>query len=322
MKQPELVTEQQYLERMPQICKELAAFEIRDMVQINQTIALCCYRYVKPEHQKNLVILHGFTEFAEKYREMVWYYFSLGYNVFVYDQRGHGFSTREVEDLGLVHVDSFEQYVDDLEQIIVLQVQKYGADGPLTLFGHSMGCAVAALYMIRHPSAVEKAVLSAPMISPKTHNIPTPLVCMELKRLKRKNGWNSRFPYGGTFNPNASFERSSDGSRTRFQEMMKQRIAVPQYQSSCATNRWIWESVRVKKDLLRTASLKPIQTKVLLFRAQNDRIVKNPPQMRFAKKLAHCRVITVAGAKHNMFFGSDRAMKEYYGEIFSFLEKE
>ena len=57
-----------------------------------------------------IVISHGFTEFAEKYDELVWYFLLAGYSVCVLEHRGHGKSSRDVENpcmvwiLSLIHI--------------------------------------------------------------------------------------------------------------------------------------------------------------------------------------------------------------------------
>ena len=64
------------------------------------------------------MILHGYTESAEKYREMMWYFLQGGYSVFAMDLRGHGRSVREVEDTSITHVDRFSDYLRDLEEFM------------------------------------------------------------------------------------------------------------------------------------------------------------------------------------------------------------
>ncbi|MBP5617565.1 MAG: alpha/beta hydrolase, partial [Clostridia bacterium] len=49
------------------------------------------YRFHPLEGALGVVVLvHGFTEFAEKYDEMTWYLLDHGYAVFRFDLRGHG----------------------------------------------------------------------------------------------------------------------------------------------------------------------------------------------------------------------------------------
>lgn len=61
-----------------------------------------------------IVISHGFTEFAEKYDELVWYFLLAGYSVCVLEHRGHGKSSRDVENPCMVWIDDWRRYVADL----------------------------------------------------------------------------------------------------------------------------------------------------------------------------------------------------------------
>ena len=51
-----------------------------------------------------IVISHGFTEFAEKYDELVWYFLLAGYSVCVLEHRGHGKSVRDVDNRCMVWI--------------------------------------------------------------------------------------------------------------------------------------------------------------------------------------------------------------------------
>ena len=55
----------------------------------------------------HVVLLHGFTEFPEKYRELCRYLRQAGCTVWLPVLRGHGQG-------GIVHVDRFEDYVRDM----------------------------------------------------------------------------------------------------------------------------------------------------------------------------------------------------------------
>ena len=77
-----------------------------------------------------VIIVHGFTESAEKYREFAYYLLNFGYDVVLYDQRGHGLSSRDVEDMQLTHIDKFETYVSDLGAVVEAGLGR-GRQGPL-----------------------------------------------------------------------------------------------------------------------------------------------------------------------------------------------
>ena len=86
-----------------------------------------------------IVISHGFTEFAEKYDELVWYFLLAGYSVCVLEHRGHGKSARDVDDHCMVWIDDWRRYVADLAGFAETIGQQYAAGMPLNLFCHSMG---------------------------------------------------------------------------------------------------------------------------------------------------------------------------------------
>ena len=72
-----------------------------------------CMHYV-PENPHAVVMLsHGFIENAEKYKEIAYYFAKEGFSVYLPEHCGHGFSYRLTEDESLVHLDSFERYVED-----------------------------------------------------------------------------------------------------------------------------------------------------------------------------------------------------------------
>lgn len=122
-----------------------------------------------------VLILHGFTENVRKYAELIYSLLLNGFSVVSYDQRGHGRSWRdpEVRNLSVTHVDAMADYVEDLRMVVETLLKD--SPRPWDLFAHSMGGAVAALYLEGEDAAFDRAVLCAPMIAPNTGGVP-PLV--------------------------------------------------------------------------------------------------------------------------------------------------
>ena len=63
---------------------------------------------------KTVLLIHGFSEFWQKYYEMLFYFLQSGYSIWMPELRGHGDSEREVDDPSLVHVGSFRDYIADI----------------------------------------------------------------------------------------------------------------------------------------------------------------------------------------------------------------
>lgn len=90
-----------------------------------------------------IVISHGFTEFATKYSEMIWYFLLAGYSVCFFEHRGHGRSVRDIDNPSLVWIDDWHRYVADLNKFAFDVGREYAGGRPLFLYSHSMGAALA-----------------------------------------------------------------------------------------------------------------------------------------------------------------------------------
>lgn len=159
-----------------------AAVESTFTTDDNQSIA-----YIKAEHKYfsrgAVVISQGYTEHYIKFATTINDLFKRGYNVYALDHRGQGLSGRAGQgvlalnpdgtpalqlpaDGQTVHVDSFDDYVEDLDDFvekIVLQKKQR----KMVILGHSMGAAIANSYILKHEDVFDKAILLAPMYEPK-----------------------------------------------------------------------------------------------------------------------------------------------------------
>ena len=268
-----------------------------------------------------VVIVHGYTECAEKYREMCWYFVNAGYSVFVYDQRGHGGSIREVEDLSVTHVDHFDQYVDDLAQLMEKIVLPRMGHAPVYLFGHSMGGAVAAFALMKYPKWFKRAVLNAPMIRCVTGDVPSAVAEMYVRALCLTGKGKQRAAVGKPFDPEReTFEGSHSTSRVRFDYFQKKRVETPRYQNCAPTNSWLREAIGVTRKLLKPENAKKIETPVMLIQAGLDSIVHLPEQEQFVSLVPGARLFKLDNAKHEIYCGHNEVLGRYLEEIFAFFE--
>lgn len=277
--------------------------------------------YPAQKAQGALVMVHGFTEFSAKYRELCWYFLQQGYWVFLFDLRGHGLSGRQVEDPALAHVDSYGDYVRDLDSYMEQVVRPAVGRLPVYLFGHSMGGAVATLYLMQKGSGITKAVLSSPMVIPVTP-LPAAYLSRYTKKIAQKQGWEARFPHASTFHPDPPFERSSDTSESRFRRHIALRRSDVRYQNSSATNGWMYQTLNVGKQILQPQVLRTVPTKILLLQAGRDRVVRRRPQEKLASLLPHCRVEKFPTAKHTIFNAEQSILQRYVDLLLDFLAED
>ncbi|MGI3166705.1 alpha/beta fold hydrolase [Pseudooceanicola sp. 200-1SW] len=121
------------------------------------------------------VLIHGLTTPSYVWDGVVPGLVDMGYRVLSYDLYGRGWSDRPP---GAQDADFFlTQLVDLLEALSVAE--------PVTLFGYSMGGAIAAAFAARYPAQIEKLVLVAPA---GMGGFPTGLT-----RWMRDGGWTGRW---------------------------------------------------------------------------------------------------------------------------------
>src|SRR5207247_5000458 len=117
------------------------------------------------------VLLHGQTEFIEKYDEVIGELNERGFTVATFDWRGQGGSARALADPLKCHVGNFAEYDEDLAAFLEQVIKPMGAAPPLVL-AHSMGAHVALRTLHDRPSIISAAVFSAPMLAVSTRGQP------------------------------------------------------------------------------------------------------------------------------------------------------
>ena len=264
------------------------------------------------------VLVHGFTENIEKYSEVIWTYLQNGYRVCMYEQRGHG---RSFHDDGRIHVtdiDDFGRYVDDLQCFLNGVVSRF--PGPYVLHAHSMGGGVSALYLIRGSDFFSGAVLNSPMICPYTHRLPA-AVCQGIFAVLRLFAPARRMPLEGDYPGHEEFETSCTSSRVRFEFYEHEKRIVPYFQNWCASNRWAYLALGIRKQLLAKGAPEKVRVPVLLFSAGEDRVVQNSMQEAFVKRLPRGEFVTVPGVKHEIYLSPDETVHPYFDQLFAFLSE-
>ena len=315
-----LISEKNYQQMMLTVVEPgLAAMREEMEIQVSGG-SLHAEIYNRYDAKRAIVIVHGYTECAEKYRELCWYFVSAGYSVFVYDQRGHGRSVREVEDLSVTHVDRFDRYIEDLTAVMEQAVRPRMGGAPVYLFGHSMGGAVAARMLMEHPDWFCRAVLNAPMIKCVTGGVPFRVTeaIMKLECLLGKG--NCRAAVGKPFDPEReTFERSHSTSRARFDYFQQKRISTPEYQNCSPTNAWLREATGVTHVLLNPANAAKIKTPLMLIQAGLDSIVRLPEQQQFVGLVEGAKLVCLDDAKHEIYCGHDEVITRYLDTVLTFF---
>ena len=109
-----------------------------------------------------LVIAHGLGEHSGRYQEFAGRMISEGLSVWALDFCGHG---RSEGKRG--HIESFDQYLTDLDKLVDIAVKDAAQDTKILLLGHSLGGLIALNYAIRFPHKLDGLLLSSPALGLK-----------------------------------------------------------------------------------------------------------------------------------------------------------
>lgn len=272
--------------------------------------------YVRNHAKGSIVISHGFSEFEEKYHEVIFYFLQAGYSVFILEHRGHGRSQRMLSNSEKVYVESFAQYVRDLRMFVNKIVKPY--QNEMILFAHSMGGAVGALYLERYPGDFQKAVLSAPMVQMKVSGLPYP-VAMAIARICAGCGFKKAYAAGQHgFIKKPDFEHSSCLSMERYLYAHRFRLQKKRCRTSGATYAWVRAAGNAAVYLQAEENIKKIDIPVLVCAAGKDHMVDTDEICRFAGKLKHARLVWFLDAKHEIFYAKERTRLQFFDEVLSF----
>lgn len=278
---------------------------------------LHCEVYEKILSRGSVVILHGFTESAEKFREMAFYFRKAGYSVYSLDLRGHGKSHRDSDNPLRVDIESFDTYAQDLNTFIENIVKPSSKDRKIYIYSHSLGSTVALLYMMKYTDTVSKAVLSSPMICGNM-GMPTAVAGTVAKALCTLGGKKIPAPGRCVFDENQTVENSDAVSRARFEYYHKKRVTEPLYQTSGPSFSWVKASLVARDKILNEDNISRIRAEMLIFKPKTDRQLLGEYTDRFAK-MADVKIKDVKNSRHEIFMSGDETLKWYVEEILDFF---
>ncbi|GAB2641190.1 alpha/beta fold hydrolase [Vibrio panuliri] len=259
------------------------------------------------QHTRSIVVVNGRIESSYKYQELFYDLFRQGYNIYSYDHRGQGCSDRLVKNHDIGYVEEFDDYVEDLAQLV--ELFDLGRYQKRFLLGHSMGGNIVTRYVQTHPEhPFDAMALSAPMFGVN--------VAWYLKPIAR---WIGQILTALHAEPNYApgqapyYSKPFEGnllsqSEIRYQWFRRLYEDKPELQVGGASTRWVWQGlIACKQAILLTRQVK---IPLLLLQAGSDKIVANEAQVQFAKKLAktnaNCQLKVIHDARHELFFEQDK----------------
>ncbi|WP_022942520.1 alpha/beta fold hydrolase [Psychromonas hadalis] len=276
-------------------------------------------------NNKVIVISQGRNESVLKYKELAYDLNRQGYDVFLIDHRGQGFSERFGGDQHRGYVVNFQDYVDDLNQYVSsLQLDKKYQQR--YLLSHSMGGAISALYLqqVKHP--FQASVFFSPMLSIDLAGLPSWLAKIITYSSAEVCNWFSDkacyVPMGEPYSTKIFADNHLTHSETRFYSSQIDFETHPETQLGDPTMRWVATSISATEQAIENAH--KINIPILIIQAGADEIVTSTGQTDFFNNVTYCKFnqfLTLQDAKHEILLERDNVRLDALNHALQFLAK-
>ena len=276
------------------------------------------YKIFLTKHSKGIIVISsGRTEGMVKYQELIYDLNKNGYDVYILDHRGQGYSQRLLKERKKGYVDNFYHYVDDLKFFVDNYVPK---TKKRVLLAHSMGGAIASLYVEHYPHDFQAVILSSPMHEP--YMLTSGMSSFICKSVLNREGDLTHYVFGTKeFDIlEYRFEKNDlTHSKRRFNIMKEAYEKEPNTRIGGPTLKWLQEACRWSA--IAVADAYKITIPVLLLQAEDDTAVTAKAQKEFCKNAPSCKGILLKGAYHELFIEKDTIRQKALSAILDFIAK-
>ena len=265
----------------------------------------------------SILISNGRGESIIKFKETLFNFYNLGFSLYIIDHRGQGLSDRILSNPQIGYVESYDYYVADLKFFFDNFV-KPNSHSKNFILGHSMGGAIATLYVEQYRKDFDAMVLSSPLLGLK---FP---FCILFRFLKIRS---KKFTFGrGDYNfEKTSFEQNeTTNSKIRYSIIEEENSENFSSVIGGPSHKWVYETCKALIKLRNNS--KNIVIPILILQAQNDTIVSLKSQNKFFTSLkkrndTELDFHKLNGAKHEIFVEKDEIRKRVFYYILDFFNK-
>ena len=273
----------------------------------------------------NLLLLTGRADFHEKWADAIRHLHDAGFAIASFDWRGQGGSTR-LNDKGAGHIDSFDTWLSDLDQLSHWALESLPGPRWLAL-GHSMGGHLLTRWA-SDPGRKDKpfrAELDGLVLAAPFYGLGGPVAmraaAMRLAPIQVLRGKAADFAWGqspyGPIQQAPARQLLLTGSRAHFEDEGRWVSAHPELATGGVSWGWI-KAFADSQRILDTQPLEQLDLPVLMMLAAKERLVDNKAAIRVATRMADCRTHVVPAAAHELLREAEPQLQEALGKIRSF----
>ena len=271
-----------------------------------------------------VVIVHGFAEHSQRYRQLANFLHTHNRAVVVFDQRGHGVACNR-EYLGSINAKTgFWHWQNDLDQVITWIKDDY-PHTPLIVYGHSMGSIISRAYMVDHSDKIQGLVLTGvATISPMMRALAHWFSFAVSKLFATKH---SGFVQRRIF---AGFNKRVPEPQSHFAWLSSDATAVAEYDADPLTgfvaSIGFWHQVAVGLASIKITACQDKSLPIALFYGQQDPLVKYGKTMQgFEKQLqtrgfSNVHSTRYSEMRHELQHEQQRGV--YFVDLLAWLDKQ
>lgn len=270
--------------------------------------------------RRAIVLLHGQTEFIEKYFEVIDELRSRGFAVATLDWRGHGASQRALPESAKVYIEDFSEYDEDLGTLLDDVVRPLSNCTPIAL-AHSMGGHILLRTLHAKPQAFACAILSAPMIQVPTPGYPA-WFAHAVTRVMNLRGRSSDWVWGmEKLDPRTTTfaDQRVTSDRARFARTQKLLVAAPDLRLAGPTWGWLEAAFTSMDAMQRAGYAEAITTPTLFCGAGRDRIVLTDATRALAQRMPNARYVAFEDSEHEILMETDSIRARFWKAFDDFV---
>lgn len=272
-----------------------------------------------------VILVNGHREYMEKQAEFMAEFLDRNYALYSFDHRGQGLSDRLISNRMKSYAEDFGLFSDDLNIFVSQSVMADPRAGelPVYLIGHSMGGHICLRYLHDYPGKIDKAILMAPMID---INLGSDIAAPAIKKmigLANMIGLGKKFAFGQghIFTRGAHLLRQKllTHDQERYVTEAEIIIAHPDLYVGGATFGWLGAALDSIEEIRKPGYLDRVTMPVLVILAGADKVVKNSSSRALFAGHGNMKIVTIEGARHEIYRETDKYRLQLWQEIEEFL---
>ncbi len=280
-------------------------------------VALETLTLTHPNAKATIVLAPGYTAPLEIYASTYAAFHEAGYSVAGLSQRGQGRSWRPLPNPEKGYVSDYRDLAKDLAAFIRT------FDGPVLVYGNSMGGHIAMLMAGLEDVDVAAYALLVPMAKIHTGEFPYS-VAKAMTGFYSTIGFGQNYGFGrgdwtyASRNAAEPTDCSADPARAHTRHMM---VALdPELRVSDVTNRYVWETMKSTEAAASPDHLARITVPVLSITAGDDRIVQSSAAEANCLAMSDCRLLKFDGARHCIMHEGERQKADVHAAVIAFFD--